>query len=296
MNQYYYKKRWLFLFVLLLLHRAGSANEEHPSVLLKEFIFTKAPFISCHASTIVELPNGALFTSWFGGTKEGAKDVGIWASRLTEMGWEQPKLLAKDENHPCWNPVLCIAPRSKDLLLFYKIGSSPRKWEGYIKRSRDGGYHWSQEEKLPFGIIGPTKNKPLIIGEDTLVCGSSRESLFSWDCLIEITKDEGKTWNRSNRIGIKDSVYGIIQPALFLKKNGSLAFVCRARKIGKTCLSQSDHTGCIWSEAIPIDLPTPTSGLDIVNLTDGNLIAIYNHSSHHRYPLSIAMSTDDGWT
>src|SRR5438046_1115702 len=51
-----------------------------PAVVTTEFIFEKAPFPSCHASTIVETGDG-LVAAWFGGQHEKHPSVGIWLSR-----------------------------------------------------------------------------------------------------------------------------------------------------------------------------------------------------------------------
>jgi predicted neuraminidase len=51
-----------------------------PPILATQFIFEKASFASAHASTIVETRYG-LVAAWFGGSREGASDVGIWSSR-----------------------------------------------------------------------------------------------------------------------------------------------------------------------------------------------------------------------
>ena len=51
---------------------------------VNEFIFEKAPFRECHASTIVELPNGDLLAAWFGGQEEGRQTAAQKA--VTQVG------------------------------------------------------------------------------------------------------------------------------------------------------------------------------------------------------------------
>ena len=85
------------------------------------FIFEKAPFPKCHASTLVEVEPGRLLAAWFGGKDEGAKDVQVWASRFDGSKWSAPEVLGTEPGQPCWNPVLFEAGKGT-LWLWYKAG------------------------------------------------------------------------------------------------------------------------------------------------------------------------------
>src|SRR5262249_39989628 len=116
------------------------------------FIFEKAPFASCHASTIVEVEPGRFLAAWFGGTAEGKTDVKIWWARFDGTKWSPPEVAAEEPGFPCWNPVL-FKSRSKTLFLFYKAGVNPMSWSGFVRRSIDDGKTWSKAEILPAGIL-----------------------------------------------------------------------------------------------------------------------------------------------
>jgi predicted neuraminidase len=162
---------------------AGSFDQHSkpasPAVTRSEFIFETAPFQSAHASTIVETKDG-LVAAWFGGTREGAEDVGIWVSRHVKGTWTSPADVATGKQpdgkrHPCWNPVLFeVTPGT--LTLFYKVGPSPQTWWGMTRSSSDGGRTWSDERRLPDGILGPIKNKPVRLRDGTIVSSSSTET------------------------------------------------------------------------------------------------------------------------
>ena len=92
----------------------SALSAEPPGIVSRAFIYDSAPFPECHASTIVETPDG-LVAAWFGGTEEGHKDVGIWVSRRVDDQWSAPVEVAdgvqhKTLRHPCWNPVLFQYP------------------------------------------------------------------------------------------------------------------------------------------------------------------------------------------
>src|SRR6516162_8603258 len=102
------------------------------------FIFEKAPFASCHASTIVETEAGRFLAAWFGGRREGAADVRIWLARYDGKRWSTPEMVAEEKGFPCWNPVL-FRSRSNTVFLFYKAGPGPMTWTGFVRRSSDNG-------------------------------------------------------------------------------------------------------------------------------------------------------------
>jgi predicted neuraminidase len=268
--------------------------------MIQEFIFEKAPFPSCHASTLVEADPGHIVAAWFGGADEGEPDVGIWSAHRKEGKWTPPVEVARHEGVPCWNPVLWKDKVSSDLILFYKAGPHPDVWTGFLKRSADSGESWSNAEKLPAGILGPVKNKPFQLEDGTLLCGSSVESWRAWGCWCEITKDGGRTWAKGSPINLKDNFHGLIQPTLFRSGPGSLRMLMRSRSnTGKICASTSHDEGKTWSDAVPTDLPNPDAGIDAVNLSDGRIVLVYNPTirqgeDDRRSPLSLAVSSDGG--
>ena len=194
------------------------------AILSDEFLYENASFPECHGATIVELKNGDLVASFFGGTKERNPDCCIWVCRKPKGSkeWTAPKLAAdgvfslKDSQavlagidstctpvkdakgtliarrKACWNPVLFQIPGG-DLILFYKIGLKVSDWTGWLVRSRDGGKTWSKREALPKGFLGPIKNKPEYIN-GRIICPSSTEGSNGWRVHFEISDDKGKTW------------------------------------------------------------------------------------------------------
>lgn len=65
-------------------------------VVKDEFVYKQTDFPQCHASSIVELDNGDLVATYFGGTKERNPDVCIWVNRKPKGSdrWSEPILVA----------------------------------------------------------------------------------------------------------------------------------------------------------------------------------------------------------
>ncbi|WP_420236408.1 sialidase family protein [Telmatobacter bradus] len=280
-----------------------------------------------HASTLVELPGGDVLSAWFAGTKEGAPDVAIYAARQHAGVWSVPVEVARTKDVACWNPVLFHDAKGV-LWLYYKTGKSPSTWTGLRKHSEDEGRTWSTAEALPDGILGPIKDKPLVLPDGSIVSGSSVES-GSWTVWIERSPDGGKTWTKIGPItvpealdvpdaaalaaakegnfkpsdepgkpGIKlypplDHMVGLIQPSVVSLGGHHLRFYARSHsRAQRIAVADSFDDGRTWTQARYIDLPIPNSGIDAVGLKDGRIVLVFNNSYNRRSPLSLAVSKD----
>jgi len=267
------------------------------------------PTPECHASTLVELSEG-MMTAWFGGTYERHPDVGIWVSLNIDGTWSKPVEVANGfQNdtlrYPTWNPVL-FYPENGPLMLFYKVGPSPREWWGMLTTSEDEGRTWSKPRKLgehgSIGhLLGPVKNKPIELADGSILCPSSteiedEEQGTLWKVHFELTRDNGKTWEV---IGpINDGIeFDAIQPSILTYEDGDMQILCRSRQ-KVVAQSWSEDGGKTWSEMSGTELPNPNAGTDAITLQDGRQLLVYNHTTREgdfpkgRNMLNVAISED----
>ena len=294
---------------LLLLATAALAPAKVPlaassaAVLRSGFIFQEAPYPSCHASSIVEVSPGRLAAAWFGGTHERHADVGIWFALHDGQRWLPATevatgVQADGSRLPTWNPVL-FQPPEGPLHLFYKVGPSPSKWWGMLITSSDGGKTWSEPRRLPEGILGPIKNKPVVLRDGSWLSPSSTEGTpEGWVVHFEHSQDQGRTWQIIGPVA-KGRGLDAIQPSILFHANGDLQALCRTRQ-GAVGMTWSRDGGKTWTPIAAAELPNPNSGTDAVTLADGRQLIVYNHFAHrpdesgkgNRYPLDVALSSD----
>ena len=322
------KLRWVSEVVVLSVFVAACGAQTPVSHATDAGVMPKAEFIyepgstsfpECHASTIVALKNGELLAAWFGGTHERAPDVAIWTARYAGGRWSAPVEVAREKNIPTWNPVL-FHTKDGRLWLYYKAGESPAAWSGARMWSGDEGRTWSKFERLPAGLLGPIRAKPLVMADGTIVSGSSVEAYKTWAAWIERSSDGGETWSKIGPITVTEAqdraetpaaeppfdspelrgkdkeprtFEGIIQPSVVSLGGRHLRLYARSRTLAaKIVVADSTDGGVTWSGTHFLDLPNNNSGLDAVALKDGRVVMIFNDTPRGRSPLNLAVSTD----
>lgn len=295
----------VFLCVLFLYSCKSALNKKtwKEGILVDEFIYEKAPYPSCHASTIVEASNGDLVASWFGGTAERNPDVTIWVSRKPKNSdtWTEAIQVADGVmnatlRYPTWNPVLYQIPGG-DLMLFYKIGPKPSEWWGMFMTSSDNGKTWSKPSTMPKDFLGPIKNKPVLLSNGTLLCPSSIEG-DGWRLRMESTPDFGKTWQMSDTLSRGKDKINAIQPSILFHEGGKIQAIARTRNRALASTWSNDN-GLTWSDLKLLELPNNNSGTDAVTLKSGTHLLVYNHvlppgdlAKGPRTPLNLSVSKD----
>jgi predicted neuraminidase len=176
-------------------------------------------------------------------------------------------------------------------------------------------------------LVGPAKNKPLLLSNGNILCGTSSETWRAWSCWVEISGDGGNTWSKhgpivapghpgSHQAGIDEPVsavwnaasqelvlpqqhLGVIQPTVWEYAPGHLGMLMRAtQRVGFVCAAHSDDFGRTWSAVSLTGILCPNSGLDAVRLVDGRIVLVCNPTHKGRTPLSLLVSEDNGatWT
>jgi len=169
-----------------------------------------------------------------------------------------------------------------------------------LRASPDDGRSWSEGQRLPDGILGPIKNKPIRLPDGSIIAPSSTESPDSpsaWRVHFERTRDAGATWSVSRPpAAAEGSAIDAIQPSLLTHGGGKLQAIGRTRS-GRVFQTWSEDSGQTWSQVTLLELPNPSAGTDALTLKDGRHLLVYNHTPKGRTPLNVALSRDGrAWT
>ena len=246
------------------------------AVVSSEFIYEAAPFPSCHASTIAETPTAALVAAWFGGTHERHPDVGIWVAprvgrQVVDAGRSrQRRRRPTARGMPCWNPVL-FQPQGRAAAAVLQGRPQPADVVGHADDVGRRRQDVVEAERLPDGILGPIKNKPVQLADGVAAVPvehrARRRRRRGWRRALRA--DARTSARRGRKVGpLERRQADRRDPAE--RPRSTPAAGCRrsaGTRQGRMFETWSADGGKTWSPMTLTDLPNPNSGTDAVTLT-----------------------------
>lgn len=267
-----------------------------------------------HCASISQSSTGKTVCTWYGGRREGSRDVRIWLAELGESSraaqqWTEPR------------SVMTPAQASTDTNQFVrKVGnavsffdSSDRLWMIYVSiamggwatsslnatYSEDMGATWSRSQRLwlspALNISHLVRCPPVMMTNGDFGLPIYNECAGIFPEMLWLGLNSNTLEYRKTRIcGGRDW----LQPSLV--PTGDQTAICYLR-----CLNESRRVGYAttqdagesWTQPKTLDLPNPNSAVCAVLMRDSGVLMALNYSNDSRDSISLVYSANgvDGW-
>jgi predicted neuraminidase len=285
-----------------------------------------------HAPSLTLLPGGDLLCVWFAGSAEGAGDVSIGMARLPAGAsrWDEPRYVTESRDRSEQNPSLFLTPGGELWLLFTSQatrgmpraewdrkkaageveGLYPMQWTSEIRRrvSADDGRTWGPVETFVERPGSFCRHPPLVLGDGSwlhpmyysLEAGGRHGDDHS---VVRISEDHGHGWTEYPI----PSSRGRVHPSIVDLGGGELVAFFRSRAADRIYRSRSRDNGRTGTPPERTPLPNNNASIQAAGLPSGRIAMVFNHFSANddpdravwptrRYPLTIALSEDEGRT
>ena len=289
----------------------AGANTEKPS-MTENFILPDQGDRMVHVASLCEMAGGKFVAAWYGGTREGAKDVAIFLSFLDprkEGSWTEPKIVADRTSaskelyryiKKVGNPVVFSDPMNRLWMVFVTIPFGG--WSCCslnVKVSSDGGDTWTNTRRLtlsPFlNISELVRNNPVLLQNGRFgvpiyheFIGYFPEILWIW---MNNEQNSCFEYRKTRIIGGRD----YIQPAIAVSGELSASAFYRCRSEKRTVgMGTTVDGGVTWSAVEMLEQANPDASLDVVTLSDGRFLMAHNDSFNTRENLKLSLSDDNG--
>lgn len=264
-----------------------------------------------HSSAVTALPGGDLMSVWFAGTREGAGDVEIRASRFDASSgeWGDEQVLATRQStqegtgkyiRKLGNPVVALAPDQR-LWLFY-VSVSVGGWAGSsvnVMVSEDMGKNWSQPRQLvtsPFlNISTLVRAAPVFHADGSIGLPVYHEFLGKFAEYLYLSAN-GDVIDKFRISRGTNSLQPTVVPLDDKRAVALLRYAGNTHH--KVLASRTEDGGQTWSEPLPLAPSNPNSSLAAVGTPGRGLLVALNDLRDGRFKLSLYGTDEqmDHWT
>ena len=282
---------------------ASGQGAQEP--LFRERFASSGDTQEVHASTAYVHQPGGLTAFWYGGTREGARDVSIYQARLEGDQWAKPRVVLqrrqmkselKRHIRKLGNPVVYQHPDGRLWLFFVTV--SVGGWAGSsisLVESTDNGQSWSRARRLVtspfFNLSTLVKGSAFRYADGTVGLPVYHEFLGKFGELLRLDSDGSvidKTRFTSGRHALQPEIAILDQD----KAVGVLRYAGPPPR--RVLHMASDDAGRTWSVPQKIHLPNPDSAIDVLAIDKRRLVAVLNDVDDARWRLVLAVSNNLG--
>lgn len=264
-----------------------------------------------HGASVIEKMDGGLLATWFGGSREGGKDVVLWGADFSQdsRSWSMPRRITGPEEtraalgryiKTVGNSVL-VRGGQGELWLYY-VTVSVGGWAGSALnaiRSRDDGKTWDTPQRLitsPFFNISTLNKSAAIHYRDGSIGLPVYHEFIGKFSELLLLDSSGQVMDKARITRGRHAIQPLILP---LDAQHALALMRdTGQKPGRVLASRSDDAGQHWSNDERLALPNPDSAVAGLRRPDGSLLLVFNDLESGRSSLALAVSRDQGrsWT
>ena len=261
---------------------------------------------SVHVASLCEISGGRLLAAWYGGTREGGRDVKIYMATLdrSETNWSAPRAVVTRDSaqrelgryvKKVGNALLFSDGGEHVCLLYVSIALGG--WSGSslnLKTSADGGQTWGPSRRLHlspfFNISELVKNQPAALRDGGWAVPIYHEMVGKFSELLWLSAPDGSLSYHKTRVNGGATAF---QPALVpFSARRALILARDNSDAGQLWVSRSEDGGDSWSTPASAGLPNPFSGLAAIRLRDDRVLLAFNDTRDNRGNLRLAVSSD----
>lgn len=291
-----------------LFQQESAPQQLNPEPLFKADFASHESTPEVHSATAIELDNNNIMAFWYGGTREGHKDVAIygntWSSKTKQ--WAQERVLltrhATSEGTARYirklgNPVVTRGS-DNSIWLFY-VSVSVGGWAGSsinLSISADEGKSWSAPRRLitsPFlNLSTLIKGTPVHYMDGTIGLPVYHEFVAKFGELLRLNSS-GEVIDKTRLSWGKTS----LQPVIFINSPENAVAMMRYQgdPPNRILTQSSSDAGLNWTPPIKSQLPNPGAGIIGLKLHDRpQLLLAFNNDEEEREDMTLATSADQG--
>ena len=289
-----------------VLDKAATLNSK-PAAFTIGYTCENCLVPSVHGANVVEKLDGDLFATWFGGSREGGRDVVLWGAdySLATSSWSTPRrIISPAETSAALGRYIKTVGNSvlvrgeAGVLWLYYVTVSVGGWAGSslnVIATLDEGKTWGTPRRLitsPFANIS-TLNKSAAVhyADGSIALPVYHEFIGKFAELLHIDK-HGMLLDKIRVTSGRHSIQPLLLPVsaekaiVLMRDTGPYP--------GHVLLSRSDDGGKHWSTDEKLQLPNPDSAVAGLRRPDGSLLLVYNDVEVGRNSLALALSRDEG--